>query len=131
MKKISLPPRQFGYRKKHNTIHGVLNLTEEIRNILDNKRVCSALFIDLKGAFDTIDIDILLEKLEHYGVCGTALSLFKSYLTNRKQYIQHGDLKSILLEILCGVPQGSVLGPLLFIIYVNDLTNCTDCSTNL
>ena len=126
-----LTPRQFGYRKKHNTIHGVLNLIEEIKNTLDDKKVCSTLFIDLKGAFDTIDIDILLEKLEHYGVRGTALGLFKSYLTNRKQYIQYGDVKSILLEILCGVPQGSVLGPLLFIFYINDLSKCTTCSTSL
>ena len=126
-----LTPRQFGYRKKHNTIHGVLNLTEEIKSILDSQKVCSALFIDLKGAFDTIDIDIMLEKLEHYGIRGTALELFKSYLSNRKQYIQHGDMKSILLDILCGVPQGSVLGPLLFIIYLNDLTKCTTCSTSL
>ena len=85
--------------------------------------VCG-IFADLSKAFDTVDHKILLSKLDHYGIRGIANNLIKSYLCNRKQFVQIGDTKSSLLNINCGVPQGSVLGPLLFLIYVNDIANC-------
>jgi hypothetical protein len=112
---------QFGFRKHRSTIDAVTKLLTDLASDMDNKTNTSSVFLDLSKAFDTIDHNILLSKLEFYGVRGIALDWFRSYLQDRTQYVEYIGATSRLQNIECGVPQGSVLGPLLFIIYTNDL----------
>ena len=112
---------QFGFRTGHSTEHALVSLSEKIKCTLDSGNVGCGIFIDLQKAFDTVNHRILLQKLEHYGIRGIALQWFQSYLHNRKQFVSVNGHSSRLSNITCGVPLGSVLGPLLFLIYINDL----------
>ena len=107
--------------KKHSTELAVLEVIDRITNQLDQGITRINIYLDLSKSFDTLDHDILLNKLQYYVVNGSALALFRSYLTERRQYVDYNETSSSLEHISTGVPQGSILGPLLFIIYINDI----------
>ena len=114
---------QFGFRKKYSTNHALLSITEKIREYIDDKKFACGVFVDLENAFDTVNHAILISKLENYGIRNNSNKWIASYLENRSQKVTLDGITSKSENITCGVPQGSILGPLLFIIYINDMHN--------
>lgn len=119
---------QYGFRKNKCTQDAVLHLHDHIRNNMNKKNCTGALYIDLRKAFDTVSHSCLLTKLPYYGISGNELNWISSYLFNRQQYISYNQTKSEMHSVTLGVPQGSILGPLLFVVLINDAYQCLqDC----
>ena len=123
-----LHDRQFGFRKQHSTSHALNYSIDKIKQSIEKGDHVLGIIIDLSKAFDTIDHKILINELNHYGVRGNTLSLIESYLSNIKQCVSALGKISEQLAVIFGVPQGSCLGPLLFLIYINDISNI--CKSN-
>ena len=118
-------PGQYGFSEKHSTELASLELSDRVIQYLDKGETPISIFLDLSKAFDTLDHSILLTKLAYYGIRNSALDLLESYLSDRKQYVLLDSTQSADVNILTGVPQGSILGPLLFTIYINDIIHCS------
>ena len=117
---------QYGFLAKHSTISALIDLVDSIRNIIEKGEYALGIYLDLKKAFDTVDHNILLGKLDHYGIRGHSNKFIKSYLSDRSQYTVVNGIISTTQSVETGVPQGSVLGPLFFLIYINDIINSVD-----
>ena len=119
---------QGGFRKNNSTINSIANFTDNIYDSINEKQLSISTFVDFSKAFDTVNHEILLEKLNHLRIRNDSLFWVKSYLSNRQQRTMINNVYSDNGKIECGVPQGSTLGPLIFLVYINDLRNCLNHS---
>ena len=116
---------QYGFRKNHSPTLALIDLYDKISSALDRGDIAVGIFLDLSKALDTVNHNILFDKLEHYGIRGLALKWVKSYFSNRLQFVDFNGHVSSRFNISCGVPQGSILGPLFFLLYINDIVNAS------
>ena len=124
-------PTQYGFQKNKSTNHAALDFVTEMYNSISSNQYTGLELLDFKKAFDTKSHSVLLHKLQHYGVRGPSLDLLQSYLDQRKQFVSIVNASSQIAPISFGVSQGSTLGPLLFLIYINDLPNAVNCIPRL
>ena len=126
-----LCPTQYRFRPKQSTVHAILDIVSTCFDNVENKKFTGLLLLDLTKAFDTVQHKKLLAKLNHYGIRGIVNNFFESYLTNRSQAVMIHDNHSLKSNIDIRIPRGSSLGPLLFLLYINDMPNCISSTPRL